>query len=148
MYELLLNWSSNNTNLFAVPRKTTCVAILVLVYTYTVQYTYSQIFHFFFSHLVHKTEYGETHTFTCRRVCVVFVWDNCVHMFASRTCVRVIRRVRRTNSYEYFDISWTKLCDWFGPRRLREYSKILMNSDFNYFSSEKIIISHWIIQLV
>lgn len=130
MYELLLNRSSNNTNSLVVSRKTTCAAILVLVYT-----LYSLIFSLFSSRVVHKTEYGGPHTLTRHRVCIGFVCVVFVHMFA---CMRVYVY----ESHECLRTFWhfTNEAFWLvGPKMLQEYSEIPINFYFNIIFVEKCV---------
>lgn len=78
MYELLLNRSSNNTNFVRsdVPRtKKLALRRYLCVSSYSQISSTTFFFSFYiFSRFVHKTEHGESHTFT-RYVCMrSYVW--------------------------------------------------------------------------
>lgn len=78
MYEPLLNRSSNNTNFTRsdISRKTTCAATILVCQFIQPDIVYNLLFFplLFLSYRAHKTEHGESHTFT-RYVCMrSYVW--------------------------------------------------------------------------
>lgn len=60
---------------------------------------------------------SHTHISACVRGVRTSGFATSAPMYA-RICIQIARMF-----YEYLDISTTKQYDWFGPRRLREYSE-------------------------